>query len=119
MFLSYDDPQSTGNNAYLQNRTKVDPRFRLSAGRQADLSNIKGYSATGELMTNRGTVDTTTRSFSSAESYHEPVPKEVPDTGDAEARAFADAMAHVARSKTRKHTKSRSGASKRVSNYLW
>jgi hypothetical protein len=50
MFLSYDNPQSMGNNGYLQSRTRVDPRYRMAGGQHDDISKIQGYSATGEII---------------------------------------------------------------------
>lgn len=54
MFLSYDKPQGTGNDSYNQNRTKIDPRFRLTSGAQTDVTAIKGFSATGETIYHPG-----------------------------------------------------------------
>jgi hypothetical protein len=49
-YLSYDNPVFMGNNPYLQSRTKVDPRYRMIGGKPQNLSQFKGYSATGDLL---------------------------------------------------------------------
>jgi hypothetical protein len=69
MFLSYDNPQGKGNDSWDQNRTKVDPRYRLAAGSKTNVTAIKGFSATGETVYNPGmepfdvneAIDTITR----------------------------------------------------------
>lgn len=49
-YLNYDNAIAVGNNPYQQNRMVIDPRFRMTRGTRTDLSNIQGYSATGEVL---------------------------------------------------------------------
>uniref|UniRef100_A0A6C0J4A8 Uncharacterized protein n=1 Tax=viral metagenome TaxID=1070528 RepID=A0A6C0J4A8_9ZZZZ len=49
-YLDYDNSQAMGNNQYQQSRMKIDPRFRMTNGVAANLTNVQGYSATGDIL---------------------------------------------------------------------